>query len=57
MEKADETKTSVKLVDNDDRDTPRLVADNQGLVVRNIGKSFKKRPVLREVSLSVQRGE
>jgi lipopolysaccharide export system ATP-binding protein len=57
VEKADETKTSVKLVDNDDRDTPRLAADNQGLVVRNIGKSFKKRPVLREVSLSVQRGE
>jgi lipopolysaccharide export system ATP-binding protein len=36
---------------------PQLIADNAGLVVRNIGKSFKKRPVLRDVSLRVQRGE
>jgi lipopolysaccharide export system ATP-binding protein len=36
---------------------PRLVADNRGLVARNLGKRFKKRPVLRDVSLSVQRGE
>jgi lipopolysaccharide export system ATP-binding protein len=35
----------------------RLVADNPGLVARNLGKSFKKRPVLRDVSISVQRGE
>lgn len=37
--------------------TPQLVADNRGLIARNLGKSYKKRPVLREVSLSVQRGE
>ena len=37
--------------------TPRLVADNPGLVGHNLGKQFKKRPVLRNVSLSVQRGE
>jgi lipopolysaccharide export system ATP-binding protein len=36
---------------------PRLVASNSGLVARNIGKSFKRRPILRGVSLSVQRGE
>ncbi|CUW38487.1 lipopolysaccharide transport protein B: ATP-binding component of ABC superfamilyABC transporter-like,68-189) [Magnetospirillum sp. XM-1] len=36
---------------------PRLVADNPGLVARNLGKSFKGRPVLRDVSISVQRGE
>jgi lipopolysaccharide export system ATP-binding protein len=36
---------------------PRLVADNPGLVGRGLGKSFKRRPVLRNVSLSVQRGE
>ena len=36
---------------------PRLVADNPGLAVDNIGKSFKKRPVLREVSIRLQRGE
>ena len=38
-------------------EAPRLVTENTGLIARNIGKSFKKRPVLREVSLSVQRGE
>ena len=37
--------------------TPRLVAENDGLTAVNIGKSFKKRPVLRGVSLNVQRGE
>jgi len=36
---------------------PRLVAVNAGLVVEKIGKQFKKRPVLRDVSLSVNRGE
>ncbi len=36
---------------------PRLVAHNRGLVTHNIGKSFRKRPVLRDVNLSVQRGE
>jgi lipopolysaccharide export system ATP-binding protein len=36
---------------------PRLVASNSGLVARNLGKSFKQRPILRGVSLSVQRGE
>ena len=36
---------------------PRLVAENGGLAVRNLGKQFKKRPVVRDVSLRVQRGE
>ena len=36
---------------------PRLIAENTGLSARNIGKAFKKRPVLRDVSISVQRGE
>ena len=52
---------------------PRLVADNvlrlereraaapglapAGLVASSLGKSFKKRPVLRDVHVSVQRGE
>ena len=38
-------------------DSPRLVSDNNGLQAIKLGKRFKKRPVLREVSLSVQRGE
>src|SRR5437773_12422105 len=37
--------------------TPRLVADNRGLIGHGLGKSFKRRPVLRDVSVSVQRGE
>ncbi len=36
---------------------PRLVAANSGLTATNLGKQFKKRPVLRDVSLSVKRGE
>ncbi|MGE5270965.1 MAG: LPS export ABC transporter ATP-binding protein [Thiohalocapsa sp.] len=36
---------------------PRLVADNRGLIAHGIGKSFKGRPVLRNVNLALQRGE
>ncbi len=36
---------------------PRLVAESGGLAVRNLGKRFKKRPVVRDVSLEVRRGE
>jgi lipopolysaccharide export system ATP-binding protein len=36
---------------------PRLVADNPGLEARNLGKGYKGRPVVRDVSLRVQRGE
>jgi len=36
---------------------PQLVANNQGLVASNLGKRFKKRPVVRGANLSIQRGE
>ncbi len=36
---------------------PRLVAEAKGLVASNLGKQFKQRPVLRDVSLHVRRGE
>ncbi len=36
---------------------PQLVTDNIGLVAENLGKSYHKRPVLRDVSVSVERGE
>jgi len=36
---------------------PRLVADNPGLGAFNLSKRFGKRPVLRDVSLWIQRGE
>jgi len=39
------------------RPGPKLVAANAGLVARNLGKRFKKRPVVRDVSIAVQRGE
>ncbi|MGH6870467.1 MAG: LPS export ABC transporter ATP-binding protein [Rhizomicrobium sp.] len=36
---------------------PRVIEGSQGLVVTRVGKSFKKRPVVCAVSLSVRRGE
>ncbi|MBI1776072.1 MAG: LPS export ABC transporter ATP-binding protein [Proteobacteria bacterium] len=39
------------------RPMPRLVKTNPGLVASNLGKRFKKRPVVRDVSIAVQRGE
>lgn len=48
--------TTRSLVQSAD-DGPTLVAENAGLSVENIGKSFKMRPVLRNVSVRVRRGE
>jgi lipopolysaccharide export system ATP-binding protein len=36
---------------------PKLVEKDSGLRVQNLGKSYAKRPVVRDVSLSVHRGE
>lgn len=36
---------------------PHLVATTAGLVINRIGKSFRRRPVVRGVSLRLQRGE
>jgi lipopolysaccharide export system ATP-binding protein len=38
-------------------DGPRLVAEQTGLVADQIGKSFRRRPVVRGVSLQLKRGE
>src|SRR5947207_7008266 len=46
-----------ELRDVMDRPTPRLVEGFQGLGVTRIGKSFKRRPVVRGISLTLQRGE
>ena len=48
---ASQTKTTNDIAN------PNPILTKKGLEVQNIGKSFKKRPVLREVSLSIQRGE
>jgi lipopolysaccharide export system ATP-binding protein len=37
--------------------TPRLIEGFQGLSATRLGKSFKRRPVVRGVSLTLQRGE
>lgn len=39
------------------RGQPRLIAESAGLAAHNLGKQFKGRPVLRDVSLEVRRGE
>ena len=36
-----------------DPQTPRLVAENEGLLATNIGKRFSKRPVVRDVSIKL----
>jgi len=48
---------SIDQKDAQTAEGPHLVAENKGLSALNLGKSFKKRPVLRAVSLHVQRGE
>jgi lipopolysaccharide export system ATP-binding protein len=40
-----------------DKVTPRIADTGQGLVVTRIGKSFRQRPVVRSVSLTLKRGE
>jgi lipopolysaccharide export system ATP-binding protein len=52
--------TTATPVPNDERrehEHVRLVEGSQGLVVTHIGKSFRRRPVVRSVSLSLRRGE
>ena len=36
---------------------PKLIVNNEGLTINSVGKSFKKRPIVRGVSLKIQRGE
>ncbi len=36
---------------------PHLVAESEGLVGRHLGKSYRRRPVLRDVTVGVRRGE
>ncbi|HVM80471.1 MAG TPA: LPS export ABC transporter ATP-binding protein [Stellaceae bacterium] len=43
--------------ETENRPEIRLVTDNSGLVASNLGKTFKRRPVLRDVNIRVQRGE
>lgn len=36
---------------------PRLIIKNDGLVIDRIGKSYSKKPVVRSISLQIQKGE
>ncbi len=47
--------TSVE--DTSARATPKVIEGSAGLVVTRIGKSYRRRPVVRTVSLSLRRGE
>ncbi len=51
------TNTKASNTETGGNTAPRLVAHNNGLAVDKIGKRYKSRPILREVSLSLQRGE
>ena len=38
-------------------DNPKLIVKNDGLNITNLGKAYSKKPVVRSVSLKIQRGE
>ena len=52
-----ENMKKIDLRDGVERTMPRLVEGFQGLGVTRIGKSFRKRPVVRGISLTLKRGE
>lgn len=39
------------------RKQPKLVVSNPGLEVKNLGKTYDKRPIIRDISLTLGRGE
>ena len=47
----------LSAIETPQKPRPRVVEGQQGLTVTKIGKSFRKRPVVRGVSLSLRRGE
>lgn len=60
MTKDPDARDGTDSADMGSKPGPRLVAAGgsaEGLIAANIGKRFKKRPVLRDVSVSVKRGE
>src|ERR1700742_3472255 len=52
---SDETETLVR--EGTAKLTPTVIEGGQGLVATRLAKSFRRRPVVRDVSLSVKRGE
>ena len=48
---------AVEIPAEDAAGSPRLVSESTGLVAAKLGKQFRKRPVLRDVTVTVRRGE
>lgn len=47
----------IKFLKSKNKDADTTAPDQKGLVAHNLGKRFKKRPVVRGASLTIQRGE
>ena len=48
----------IKTKNNDSKEKPILVSDNdKGLEVVRVSKSYNNRPVIREVSFNIKKGE
>ena len=48
----------IKINNNDSKDKPTLVSNNdKGLEVVRVSKSYNNRPVIREVSFNIKKGE
>src|SRR5262245_59014051 len=53
----DKSTKPVEVREGFERPIPKLIEGFQGLTVTRIGKSFRRRPVVRGVSLTLKRGE
>src|SRR5215813_10797453 len=53
----DKSTKPVEVREGAERPIPKLIEGFQGLTVTRIGKSFRRRPVVRSVSLTLKRGE
>ena len=49
--------TPIEMRKTGDRPIPKVIEGSQGLAVTRIGKSFRRHPVVRGVSLTLRRGE
>jgi len=57
QKKIKKKKKKVNKEENNKDSEPRLVSSSQGLVVEHLMKRYKRRPVLRDISIKVNRGE
>jgi len=50
-------KEAGKELGRDNQESPPVLKPNQGLVAKHLGKQYNRRPVVHDVSVSLQRGE